>query len=243
MQSNPIMETRLQDLCSKGIIIPRTEKNPHLKVSYRGAGSLVTTAWNIKIYTSGTVVCTDGGLLKKMLDGGLTPPDLSKTCLQVDDAGVGFPLLGIMVGVTDGSVVKVGTVDVSFFRDPAYQDKSYLREYARKGWDLVVGTFKATPQTHRIEICTGAVNAQLKLLLQERGYEVRGVKIEGLLQDQLEALFREYVLTVLGEDIYYDPKGMDPRQIAWRYKEAIRWAYKNRPEILKNGWKSLGGKT
>ena len=241
MQSTPQMEKKLAELCRNGILVSRSEKNPYLKVSYKGAGSLVTPSWNIKIYTSGTVVCMDGGLLKKLLNNELTPPDLSKTCLQIDDAGIGFPLLGIMVGVTDGEQVKTGVVDVSFFHSPAYQEGLYHLEYARKGWDLITNGFGGNPQTHRIEICTGFINKKLKLLLQERGYDVRGTRIEGLLQDRLETIFRDYVLQTLGEDIYYDPKGMGPRQIAWRYKEAIRWAYKNRPEVLKSGWKSLGG--
>ena len=242
MQSTEKIEAQLKELCQKGLLTLKTQKNPCLKVSYKGAGGLISTAWNVSIYTSGSISCPDKSLLKMILNDELEPPDPTKTCLQIDDAGVGYPLLGAMVGVTDGSVVKTAVVDVSHFQEPAFLDKSYMREYARQGWLLVSDTFKAGPETHRNEICTGHINNQLKRLLQERGFDVRGVRIEGLLQNNLEDMFRNYVLETLGEDLYYDPKGMSNSQIAREYKSAVRWAYTNgKSHLLKSGWKSLGG--
>ena len=97
MRTSPKLETRLQELEQQGVIEKRFENNAYMKISYKGAGTLVTPKWNIKIYNSGSVVCTDGALLQSMLQGTLKAPDKSLKIIQVDDAGWGFPLLGVMV--------------------------------------------------------------------------------------------------------------------------------------------------
>ena len=244
MKTSPLIEEQLKKYAEKGILVPRTEKNQYLKVSYKGAGGLVPDKWNVKIYTSGSVVCVDMKILQDIAAGTLRAPDESKAVLQIDDAGWGFCLLGVMVGVCDGKRVKTDVVDVSFFQDPAYENKEYLREYARKGWNLVTQEFGATPETHRIEICSGYVNRSLKALLRDRGYEVNVVEVKGLLQDDLERLFREYVERVLGEDLGYDPKELMEQggksKVAWAYKKVLNWGYQHAPHLLKTGWKSLG---
>jgi hypothetical protein len=149
-----------------------------------------------------------------------------------------------MVGVTDGQQVITGTVDVSYFQEPAYTDKAYLREYANKGWGIVQSRFMATPETHRIEICTGYINTGLRDLLREHGFDVKVVEIKGLLQDKLEDLFRLYVKETLGEDLAYDPKVIlsgknSARNLSENYYKVLNWGRRNAPHMLKTGWKSL----
>jgi hypothetical protein len=239
MRSNAKMEKKLAELASWGILQPRTEKNRYLKVSYKGTGGSVTDKWNVKIYTSGAVVCTDEYLLKDLLADKLTAPTASKVCIECDDAGWGFPLSGVMCGITDGKRVVTTMVGVEFFQDPLFKEKAYLKEYGRVGFEAMVQEFGVDPHTHRIELCTGVINNGLRETLREKGYEVRSVEIKGLLQDRLEDLFREHIHNLTGRDMAYDPKVIAKEQIAKRYWDAVKWGRNYCPDLLKSGWRSL----
>lgn len=240
MNSNFHLESKLREYCDKGILISRTENNQFLKVSYKGAGGLVSPKWSVKIYTSGSVVCNDNMILQDICNGTLKEADQEKILVQADDAGWGFPLLGVMVGICCQGKIEINTVDVSYFQGNKYEHKKYLGEYARLGYDIVTQIFKAKPETHRIEICTGYVNRRLKSLLREHGYDVRVVEITGLLQDSLEDLFKQYVHKTLGMDLAYDPKEIGNNKIiANKYYEVLRWGKRYAPHLLKTGWNSI----
>jgi hypothetical protein len=241
MRSSPELEEKLAELASKGILELRSENNPYLKVSYRGSGDLVSSKWNIKIYSSGSVVCTDNKLLDDMISDRLKPPDPGLKLVQIDDAGIGFPLCGCMIGICCDGRVITDTISVSCFQGDSFEQHAYLREYASKGMALLQREFGASPETHRIEICNGHVNSQLKHLLQEQKYDVRAVEISGLLQDSLENLFKEYVKEITKFDLGYDPKGMEKKELCSRYYKAYNWGKANAPELLKSGWKSIRG--
>lgn len=244
MKTSPKLELQLKKYLNKGILRSRIENNKYLKVSYKGTGNIISEKWNVKIYTSGSIVCVDTKILNEILNDNLKMPDVSKALIQCDDAGWGFPLLGCMVGVTDGKRVETDVVDVSYFQNPAYEKKEYLKEYTRKGYDIITKIFKATPDTHRIEICSGYINKNLRFFLRDKGFDVDVVEIKGLLQDNLERLFREYIHKTLGKDLAYDPKVINDKgskgMLAWAYKQVLNWGYKNTPHLLKSGWKSIG---
>lgn len=239
MKTNKTLEDTLIKMASQGLIIPRVEKNPYLKLSYKGAGGLITPKWNIKIYTSGSFVCTDTALIREFYHGWLKVPDKKLQVLQIDDAGWGIPLCGIMVGVCDGRKIITDIVDVAFFKSGIFERQDYLLEYSNKGLNIVENQFKANPETHRIEICTGFINSKLKNLLRSKGYHVTITEIKGMLQDQLEDLFKKYVLKETGMDLAYDPKGMSKKEISLNYYKALEWGKKNVPHLLKSGWKSM----
>jgi hypothetical protein len=237
MKSSPQLEKCLEDLCLNGELFPRSENNQYLKMSFFGSGKLISPKWNVKIYTSGAIVCNDVLLLKEILKGSLTSAP-ALPLFQIDDAGIGFPLCGVMIGITDGTTVWTDTVDVSFFQSPKFEKKLYLVEYANKGLKLL-SNLGVAPKTHRIEICTGFINTNLKNMLREKGFDVRVAEITGLLQDQLEQLFRDHVRLLTGADVGYDPKQMKKQDLGKAYYGALRWAKKNVPHLLKNGWESI----
>lgn len=243
MNSSILLEQKLQEFCAAGLLIPRTENNKYLKVSYKGTGKSISEKWNVKIYTSGSVVCTDEVVLGEILSGTLKDPDASKITLQCDDSGWGFPLLGVMVGVTDGKVVETDTVDVSFFQGETYTKKLYLVGYAEKGLAIITERFHASSKTHRIEICSGYVNTSLRDMLRWLGYDVRIADIKGLLQDRLESLFKIYVRDTLKCDLAYDPKEMKKQggNVGQAYYRVLEWGKRYAPHLLKTGWGSLGG--
>lgn len=239
MNSNPTLEEKLRKFCLAGHITPRTEKNQYLKLSYKGTDGLVSSKWNVKIYTTGSIVCNDGKLLQDILNDKLKAPDKQLTVLQIDDAGVGFPLLGVMIGVSDGKTIETDTVDVKYFQKGLFENKEYLKIFRDKGINIVYNIFMASPKTHRIEICSGFINSVLKNTLRDQGFDVRVTEIKGMLQDDLERLFKNYVKSTLKHDFAYDPKGMTKKGIADHYYRTVNWGKQHAPHLLKTGWKNL----
>jgi hypothetical protein len=234
------MEAALAAHATKGLLVPRTENNKYLKVSYRGAGKEIPATWNVKVYSSGAVVTTDETTLKMLSDGSYSLPDRRLKVLQVDDSGWGFPLCGVMVGVSDGSEIMTAVVDVRWFKKGVFESKDYLKEYSRLARDILHDHFCARPDTHRVEICTGFVNSALRDDLRSLKFDVRVAEIKGFLQDRLEASFKEYVHLALGADMAYDHKVFpDKKSLSKKYQAVLEWGEKNRPEMLKDGWRSI----
>jgi hypothetical protein len=240
VKSTPLMEKALEAFAATGQITERFENNPYLKVSYKGTGITISEKWNVRIYKTGSIVTTDLKTFMDIVEGTYKQPDESLKVIQIDDAGIGFPLCGIMIGVTDGEKIWSDTVSVKFFQGDAYENKLYVKEYTQKGLDILT-KIGASSKTHRIEICSGYINQTLKERLRELGYEVTITDIKGLLQDKLEGMFRAHVLEETGKNLGYDPKGLTERQIRLNYYSAVNWGEKFAPALLKTGWKALGG--
>jgi hypothetical protein len=240
---------RLQRASHEGFVRRRSERNPYLMASFVGVEEKgITCKWNVKIYTYNlkknghSLVCVDKEVLAKLLledYDALTPPDLP--VLTIDDAGWGFPLCGVMVGISDERTVRTAIVPVAYFRDDTrnpFHTKRYLGAYSDLAITLL-GSFRASPDTHRIEICTGYINQPLREALRKRGYDVRVVEVKGRLQEELEGIYREYVLAEVGSDVYYDPKDMRKSEIPRRYREALEYGKKHCPQKIKTGWNAL----
>lgn len=238
MKSSAQLEKALADFALTGNIVPRKENNQYLKLSYRGNGTVISDKWNVKIYTSGSVVTTDMETLTNILEGKFASPDTSLKVIQIDDAGFGSAICGVMVGIFDGDKIWTDTVDVTYFQGEAYDRKEYLQEYTRKGLELF-NRLGVSNKTHRIEICSGYINSMLKDKLRELGYSVTITDIKGPLQDNLEDLYREHVKQLTGKSLAYDPKQLTGAEIARSYFAVVDWARKNAPHLLKTGWKAL----
>lgn len=245
------VKNRLKAACKKGYLQRKYEKNIYLSVAYRGVEEKgISAKWNVKIYTYShkkkghSIVCVDKLVLSKLVEkdyDSFIPPDLP--VLKIDDAGWGFPLCGIMVGVSNEQEVKSAIVSVEYFRDDTknhFNTRKYLTKYTDLALELVE-QFGASPSTHRIEICTGYVNQPLRGKLRKFGYDVRVVEIKGMLQDKLESIFKNYVSDEIGADIYYDPKEIKKSEIAKKYKKSVQYGLQHCPHQIKTGWESLNG--
>jgi hypothetical protein len=242
---------QLKQASDRGFVAEKPENNPSLLAAYAGVeGKGITPKWNVKIYAYNkkrkghSLVCVDTFILGRLVDGdydGFIPPDLP--VLRIDDAGWGFPLCGVMVGVSDGQDVQTAIVPVEFFRNDIenhFHTKRYLVRYMDLALQLL-GFYRASPDTHRIEICTGYVNQPLREELRSLGYDARVEEIRGLLQDRLEELYREYVFNEVGSDVYYDPKKMEESDIPLRYRESLEYGKRHCPDKIKTGWKAISG--
>ena len=242
---------KLSQASEEGLIASKPENNPYLLAGYVGVeGRGITPKWNLKIYTFNkkkkghSLVCVDIHILSKLLEedyDSFIPPDLQ--ILRIDDAGWGFPLCGMAVGVSDEQEVQTAIVPVECFRDDIdnnFQAKRYLDKYMELAIQLL-DQFGAKPDTHRIEICTGFVNQPLREELRSLGYDVRVEEIKGKLQDKLEKAYREYVIEEVGADIYYDPKEMNKSEISQRYDESLKFGKEHCPHKVKSGWNAISG--
>jgi hypothetical protein len=236
MKSSPELEKALQEFALTGQIVERSEKNPYLKYSYKGSGENISDKWNVKIYKTGSVVTTDQKTLMDIIEGTFKSPNTSLKVIQIDDAGIGFPLCGIMIGITDGSTIWTDTVDVKMFQGQAYEQKEYVRDYTQKGLEII-SKIGISTKTHRIEICSGFINQALKEQLRSLGYEVSITDIKGLLQDKLEDLYRKHICDLTGKQLGYDPKGLTEKQISSNFYSAVNWAKKFAPNLIKTGWR------
>ena len=242
---------RLKQASDRGLVVEKPENNPYLLAAYSGVeGEGISPKWNVKVYDFNkkrkghSLVCVDPYILRKLVDGdydSFIPPDLP--VLRIDDAGWGFPLCGVMIGVSDGLDVQTAIVPVEFFRSDGennFRTKRYLSRYMDSALQLL-GFYRASPGKYRIEICTGFVNQPLREELRHLGYDARVEEIKGLLQERLEDLYREYVIGEVGSDIYYDPKKMQKSDIPLRYRESLEYGKKHCPDKIKTGWKAIGG--
>jgi len=241
---------RLKQASDRGLVAEKPENNSYLLVAYAGVeGRGISPKWNVKVYAFNkkrkghSLVSVDTYILGRLVDGdydSFIPPDLP--VLRIDDAGWGFPLCGVMVGVSDGQDVQTAIVPVEFFRNDVennFRTKQYLNKYMDSALQLL-GFFRASPDNHRIEICTGYVNQPLREELRNLGYDARVEEIRGLLQERLEDLYREYVISEVGSDIYYDPKKMEKSDIPVRYRESLEYGKKYCPDKIRTGWKAIG---
>ncbi len=242
---------KLKKASEEGFVSRKSEDNQYLLAAYAGVeGNGITPKWNLKIYTYNkkkkghSLVCVDIHILSKLLEedyDSFIPPDLQ--ILRIDDAGWGFPLCGVAVGVSNEQDVQTAIVPVKYFRDDVdshFKSKRYLKEYMDLAIQLL-DHFGANPGTHRIEICTGYVNQKLREELRNIGYDVRVEEIKGMLQDVLEEVFREYVNEEIGSDIYYDPKKVKQSEIPRLYMESLEYGREHCPHKIKTGWNAISG--
>jgi hypothetical protein len=236
MDVRPIDAATLRAI--EGLGLPRrTEASPYVALSIYGDGVRVTPRWTARVYRNAKgqlkLVTTDYLTLERLLSG---EAPASKKVIKVDDAGWGFPLGGVMIGAEADEHVETGMVDVRFFQGKSFETHAYLDEAARVSLALV-RRLGGRPQDMLVEICTGYVNSRSKEALREAGYEVHVTEITGLLQHELEARFKEYVVS-LGYREYFDPK--ETRDPASAFNKVINWICEDpaeRMKIAKTGWK------
>ncbi len=241
--------SRLKEASKRGFVVAKPVPT-YGQAAYRGTGDLVPSTWNVIIYRPKrlrpgwqSVVCVDFEVLRYLWrqDYDRLKPS-GKVAISIDDAGWGFPLLGVLVGASEGVAFRYREVPVRFFRcdhwEENYWQESCQLAYASQG-RLLIRRFGATKETHRIEICTGYINQLLRDQLRKDGWEVRVAKIEGVLQDRLEKQFARYVKQKLGVSLYYDPKETETWRIADCYREAVEYGIRHCPKLLKTGWKAL----
>ena len=155
--------------------------------------------------------------------------------IQIDDA-----LWGSLVGPTfigayrpETDEFAYGAVDVRFFQGRPFARKRYLQETTNVIRRLLESLRADDAET--LEICTGGIFDHAGRNL---GYEVRRTKITGRLQDLVEGVATDYLLS-LGIPI----DGVAPG--AKHFRICLSWVAEDlshREQFVKTGWKSWRSK-
>lgn len=155
--------------------------------------------------------------------------------IQIDDA-----LWGSLVGPTfigayrpETDEFAYGTVDLHFFQGGPFARKGYLQETTNVIRKLLerLGADEAEP----LEICTGGIFDHAGRNL---GHGVRRTKITGRLQELVEGVATDYLLS-LGIPI----GGVGPG--AKHFRICLNWVaedLRHREQFVKTGWKSWRSK-
>jgi isopentenyl phosphate kinase len=154
--------------------------------------------------------------------------------IQVDDAGWGDPIGGVLIGMfrPETNEYLVREIEVAHFQPPAFAQKTFLT----RGLEVALDGLRCLNATkdEPIEVCRGIVLDGVRDGLTRRGYKVIPTKIEGRLQELVEASLVE-AMNRLGIPDLPRVSGKDRffRQLEWIQQDLSR-----RERFAKTGWKN-----
>jgi len=158
--------------------------------------------------------------------------------LQIDDAGVGDLLSGVVIGIYKPETDRFDfeMIDVQYFQKGNFKRKKYLTEVANTVLRLV-NRF-SPDETEPIEICSSFILAEAVKQLENKYGEsrVKVVKIVGKAQEETEKAYLNE-LRRLG----YEPISDRETRRARSFFHMLRWVKKDlsRLQFAKTGWPRL----
>ncbi|MCR4433059.1 MAG: hypothetical protein NUV70_03300 [Caldiserica bacterium] len=210
-------------------------------IYFKGRGRLpLSPKFNVVIYRNSKgkfkIVSTDDYTLLRLLNGeGLAT--LKEERVDIDDAGTGCPIGGVLIGVYHHGQKKFlwREIELLFFQSPFFEEKKYLDEAARVTLELLE-QLHASPENTMIYICSGHIHTKTKEILRNKGYEVLVTEIKQPLQDLLENALKDYLKSNFGFEGFFDPKKDDPRE---GFINAKKWLKEDpeRIKFAKTGWR------
>ena len=224
-------------------LIPWLEVNeptdPWIYFKGRGKDPL-SPKFNVVIYKNGKghfkVVTTDEVTLERLVSG----KDWSegrRYRVDIDDAGIGCPVGGVLIGAYDhtGGLFLFREIPPSEFQTPHFETRHYLEAARDLAFEILV-ELAYPPSETVIFLCTGYIHGITKESLRNAGYEVQVTEIGPPLQDLLEMALKEVLKEEYGFGGFYDPKVDDPRR---GFERSMAWLRRkpDRMVIAKTGWK------
>ncbi len=239
---------KIEEVLSKLRKSPYVEEfkpeNEFVLAFFRGKGGKVSKKWNVKIYVNKEseptkIVTNDWVTLKRIISGAINEEVEKEKVIFIDDAGVGFPVGGVVLGVYEEPSKRFlfKRIPVKYFQGEYWKQKKYL-EFAAEKVNEMITQLKASPEDTKIVICPGNIHRKTKLKLRKEGFHVEIDEIKDPLQSLIEEKFRSYLVSEFNvpENLFFDPKLQDPRK---GFRKVIKWL-KEKPERMKfakTGWK------
>jgi hypothetical protein len=158
--------------------------------------------------------------------------------IQVDDAGVGDLLHGVVVGAhrKETSEFHYDLIPVSYFQEPNFRKKLYLK----KATELTLSLLKQLrlQEEELVEICTSFLFDETRpVLMQQLGEgRVRATAITGEAQDRVEGAYLDEI-----RNLGYEPISERDEKRAKSFFHMLRWIKKDstRLKYAKTGWPRL----
>jgi len=196
------------------------KNSAYMILNVKGNGVEIPESFRLSIYkkNNGTVTIYSNCMDElSQLYRGVNPWQMikgsKKIRVQMDDAGWGCPLNGVLIGMWIEAENRYGVkeIPVSAFK---HGKEFYLHDVAITVQNLL-GSLD--PEKYYIELCTGWIFSEARKELKKTGWQVIPQKIEGILQEKLEVDFRDLLISRYGL-----PSGTDPENYVDAYKFAIR---------------------
>lgn len=154
--------------------------------------------------------------------------------IQIDDAGWGDPVGGVFIGImrVETNEYLVKEIEVTHFQDPNFAQKTFLQ----RGLELVKDALSCLNATNAepIQVCRGSVLDGVRDGLKNLGYEITPIKIEGRLQELVEA----NLVRSLEEKGIPDIPRVSGKERFFRQLEWIQEDLTTRERFAKSGWKN-----
>jgi len=155
--------------------------------------------------------------------------------VMVDDAGVGDPVGGCVIGVlkVESEYFLWDVIPVHFFQEPLFRERRYLEEAV----NVVLRCLGrvGVDEGELIRVCRGEVFRLVRKRLAEK-FRVEEVKIEGELQFLVEEAYLDYLHSLgVPHEILTIKSGKE------RFVRLLKWIYEapeERVKLAKTGWPS-----
>ena len=198
-------------------IVPNRD---YMVLNVKGNGVEIPESFRLTIYRrkTGTVTvytnCRDElAQLYRGVNPWIMMKGSRKIRVQIDDSGWGNPLSGMLVGMWIEAMNRYEVKEVSV---PAFRKgkEFYLSAVSGVVQELLSDL---DPEKYYLELCTGWIFSKTREDLKKTRWQVVPQKIEGFLQDRLEADFRNLLVTRYGL-----PPDVDPENYIDAYKFALK---------------------
>ncbi|MHA1819610.1 MAG: hypothetical protein ACTSU2_17015 [Promethearchaeota archaeon] len=157
--------------------------------------------------------------------------------VQIDDSMWGELIGGVLIGFyipKNRNGVRVLThkyIDVYFFQGARFRNK----EYIKRAYELTKEFFREqnVQKTDELLLCRGYLMKEVGSKLIIEGYNVKFVKIVGVLQNYLVNQNHKKLLEIIKDPSFFHQKGS-------QFDRLVRWVnkdLKNRERFVKTGWK------
>jgi hypothetical protein len=158
--------------------------------------------------------------------------------LQIDDAGVGDLLYGVVVGAhrKETGEFHYDVIPVSYFQEPNFKRKLYLERATQVTLSLL--NQMKIQQTENVEICTSFLFDETRPALVEQLGEnrVHATAIKGEAQNRVEGAYLDEI-----RNLGYEPISERDEKRAKSFFHMLRWVKKDssRLKYAKTGWPRL----
>ena len=166
----------------------------YMIANYQGDGSRVPANFRASIYQGRkgySLVSTWEQELKELISGRNPWNKKADRIVQIDDAGWGLIIGGVMIGLYDRQNGKIHTeiIPPEVFRK---EKQVYLRAITQACLNLLKRTGIKKDGTI-IEMCTSYVFTDAREKLKKAGWDLRSTQITGYFQDKLEGEYKKYL--------------------------------------------------
>lgn len=158
--------------------------------------------------------------------------------IQIDDAGVGDLLHGVVVGAhrKETSEFHYDLIPVTYFQEPNFKQKLYLKKATELTLTLL--NQMRIQEKENVEICTSFLFDETRpALVEQLGKDrVRATAITGEAQDRVEGAYLDEI-----RNLGYEPISERDEKRAKSFFHMLRWIKKDssRLKYAKTGWPRL----